>query len=108
MDKLLDFFHKIEKDNKLLTAVYWDLKVKQYRTGSRCLGLIHKFVAGPLWRKIEHEKTILNMSPCYQLIFSSFIEWGNDASLFVKGEVGLFPEFTKKDCLMNWLNQTQK
>ena len=24
-DKLLDFFDKIEKDNKLLTTAYWDL-----------------------------------------------------------------------------------
>ena len=41
-DKLLDFFDKIEKDNKLLTAV------KQYRIDCRCLGLIHKLVTGPL------------------------------------------------------------
>ena len=96
-DKLLDFFDKIEKDNKLLTAV------KQYRIDCRCLGLIHKLVTGPLWRKMEHEKAALNMSPCYQLMLSSFIEWANDASLFVKGEVGLFPEFISKDCLFNEL-----
>ena len=41
------------------------------------------------------------MSPCYQLMWSSFIEWANDASLFVKDEVGLFPEFILKDCLIN-------
>ena len=47
---------------------------------------------------MEHEKTALNMSPCYQLMLSSFTESTNDASLFVKGEVGIFPEFISKDC----------
>ena len=28
---------------------------------------------------------------------------GNDVSLFVKSEVGLFPEFIGKDCLINEL-----
>ena len=75
--------------------------MKQYRIDCRCLGLIHKLVTGPLWRKMEHEKAALNMSPCYLLMLSSFIEWANDASLFVKGEVGLSPEFISKDCLFN-------
>ena len=52
---------------------------------------------------MEHEKTALNMSPCYQLMLSSFTESTNDASLFVKGEVGIFPEFISKDCLFNEL-----
>ena len=43
------------------------------------------------------------MSPFYQLTLSSFIEWANDASLFVKGELGLFTEFSSKDCLFKEL-----
>ena len=52
---------------------------------------------------MEHEKTALNISPCYQLMLFSFIEWANDASLFVKGEDGLFPEFIGKYFLFNEL-----
>ena len=102
-DKLLDFFDKIEKDNKLLTTAYWDLQVKQYRIGCCYLGVILKLVTGTWWGKMEHEKMALDISPCYQLMLSSFIEWANDTSLFVKGEVGLFPEFISKDCLFNEL-----
>ena len=33
----------------------------------------------------------------------SFGEWVNDASLFVKGEVGHFPQFINKNCLLKKL-----
>ena len=37
-DKLLNFFRRIERNNKLLDAVYWDLEVVAYRAGCRALG----------------------------------------------------------------------
>lgn len=50
--KLLAFFDNIEKENKLLTAVYWDLSILQFKLDCHCLHLIHELVPGPLWRKI--------------------------------------------------------
>ena len=47
-DYLVDFFNKIELDNKLLLAVHWDLKVLAYKVGCRALGLIEKQTTGPL------------------------------------------------------------
>ena len=61
-DKLLDFFRRIERNNKLLDAVYWDLEVLAYRAGCRALGLIEKLVTGPLWKILATESHILNMS----------------------------------------------
>ena len=92
-----EFFDKIEKKNKLLKSVYWDLHVLKFKVGYCILGLIHKFVSGSLWRKMEKEKTALNMSYNYQNMLSYFKNWANDSSLFVKGQVGLFPEFISKD-----------
>ena len=86
-----------------MTSVYWDLHVLQFKVGCRCLGLIHKLVRGPLWRKMEKEKTALNMSYDYQNMLSSFKDWANDSSLFVKGQVGLFPEFISKDDMFSKL-----
>lgn len=72
-DKLVEFFGKIDKKkNKLLTAVQWDLSVVQYKIGFRCLGLIHKLVTGPLWRKMAHEKHALDMSKSYKEMFKCF------------------------------------
>ena len=45
-DKLLNFFRRIEWNNKLLNAVYWDLEVVAYRAGCRALGLIETLITG--------------------------------------------------------------
>ena len=37
----------------------------------------------------------------YQSMLSSFKDWANNSSLFVKGQVGLFPEFINKDCMFS-------
>ena len=39
-DHLINFFDQVELDNRLLVAVYWDLKVLAFRVGCRVLGLI--------------------------------------------------------------------
>ena len=62
------------------------------RVGSKALGLIHKCITGPLWRKIEQEKYVLNMTPHYQKMLQCFEKWANDASLFLTVEESLFPE----------------
>ena len=47
------FFASVKDENNLLTAVHSDLQIKSYLCGCRALGLINKFVAGPLWRLLE-------------------------------------------------------
>ena len=44
---LLDFFERVQKENKLLGAVYDDLNVKAIVARCRTLGLISKLVTGP-------------------------------------------------------------
>ena len=83
--KIMSFFDLIDKENKLLTAVYYDFNVLQYKIGSRALRLIHKLVTGPLWRKFESEKSVLDMSGHYQSMLVLFEKWASDCTLFVKG-----------------------
>ena len=85
-EKLVDFFKKINLDNKLLSSVHWDLGVIAYRVGCRALGLIEKLVSGPLWKIISKEKQILNMSAHYQDLLSFFEVCADDASAFMKGD----------------------
>ena len=54
---------------------------------------------GKKWKK---EKFALNMSFNYQNMLSSFNDWAND-SLFVKGQVGHFPELISKDDMFSKL-----
>ena len=98
---LLEFFDKVDKGNKLLIAVCWDLLVTQFRIGCRCLGLIHKIITGPLWRKMEVEKNALNMSPYYQQMILFFENCAKDSSRFLKGEDLLFPNLVNKDEIFN-------
>ena len=47
-EKFISFMSLVEKD-----AVHHDLQVIPYRVGCRALGLIHKLITGPLWRKMR-------------------------------------------------------
>ena len=85
-DKLLNFFRRIEQNNKLLDAVYWDLEVVAYRAGCRALGLIEKLITGPLWNVLATENHILNMSKHYQKFIKFFKECSEDCSRFLGGE----------------------
>ena len=48
-DHLKEFFDVVKGENKLLSAVFHDLQVSYFKAGCRALGLIDKFVTGPLW-----------------------------------------------------------
>ena len=91
----LDFFEKVESENKLLTAVSWDLKVLSYKAGCKALGLLAKLVTGPLWRAMIKEKGAI--TPCYQHMLGCFEKWANDCSSFIKGDDSLFPDLNKDD-----------
>ena len=46
---LVDFLNNLSLDNKLMSAVYHDLQVFHFRVAYQALGLIDKYVTGPLW-----------------------------------------------------------
>ena len=96
-DKLLHFFRRIERNNKLLDAVYWDLEVVAYRAGCRALGLIEKLITGPLWKILATENHILNMSKHYQKLTKFFKECSEDCSRFLRGESFCDPSFINRD-----------
>ena len=56
----------VKDENKLLKVVHSDLQVKSYLCGCRALGLINKFVTGPLWRLLDSGVHILDMNKHYQ------------------------------------------
>ena len=69
---LKHFFESVKDENKLLKAVHSDLQIKSYLCGCRALGLINKFVTGPLWRLLESGIHILDMNKHYQKMSSLF------------------------------------
>ena len=97
------FFDEIDKSNKLIKAVHHDLSVLGYRVGCKALGLIHKLVTGPLWRKLSAEKTALDMTSHYQHMVECFTKWCNNCDAFLKGEESLFKDLVHKDDLYHSL-----
>ena len=101
-DYAVDFFIKIELDNKLLLAVHWEWA---YKVGCRALGLIEKQITGPLWRIMEKEKCVLNMSKhCQDLLFY-FEKWAEDCSSFLmNNETFCDRSFISEDICFDSLN----
>ena len=52
-EKLKVFLESYGAKNQLLTAVLADLYEPVFRAGCKALGLINKFITGPLWRILE-------------------------------------------------------
>ena len=84
------FFDGVKEDNKLLKAVFHDLQVPAYISGCRALGLINKFVTGPLWRLLESGIHILDMNQHYQRMEKLFSDLSVDASPFLAGNLCFF------------------
>ena len=104
-DYLKVFSDRVNGENKLLSAVHYDLKVVSYMVGCRALRVIEKLVTGPLWRIIEKESHILDMNKHYQNLLSKFETWAEDAGIFLAGTNSPFEgDFIIKDdvydCLM--------
>ena len=101
-DQQKSFFKWMKEKNKLLKAVHHDLEVMSFVAGCRALGLIDKFVTGPLWRVIENKDvSVLGMSEKYQQLLKCFEMWSVDASPILKGEGVIFQDIPIKrdDCL---------
>ena len=103
----INFFANNDENN-LLKAVSQDLKVESFIAGCRALGLVNKFLTGPLWRLLVKVKNVLTLNKYYQRIEEISMQISEDATEFLKGNVIFFDDFddglmTKDhiyDCLM--------
>ena len=89
-DHLKHFFDIVKDDNNLLKAVHSDLQIQSYLCGCRALGLINKFVTGPLRRLLEFGIHILDLNNHYQKMSSLSFDLSVDASEFMLGNVIFF------------------
>jgi hypothetical protein len=98
-EHLRSFFDMMKDENKLLKAVYYDLEVSSFLAGCRALGLINKFITGPLWRVLEKEDvSFMDMSARYQRLLECFEEWAQDSTPVLTGEAVVFDDVKlKKD-----------
>ena len=98
-DQLINFFRRIEHNNKLLDAVYCDLEVLSFKIGCMALGLIEKLITGPLWKIMANETHILRMSSHYQSLLEFLESSSEDCSKFLRGESFI----NRDDCLIQLL-----
>ncbi len=104
-EHLKAFFESYGTDNPLLKAVAADLAEPTFIAGCKALGLLNKFVTGPLWRVLEGTGSILDMNRVYTSMRDQFKEWSEDATSFIEGKSTLFSESHLKkgaifECLM--------
>ena len=67
------FFNDVFEENRLLTAAHYDLNVTSFIPGCRALGLIDKFLTGPLWRLLVQVKNVLDLRSCLFLSGRKFV-----------------------------------
>ena len=76
-EHLRPFFELMKDENKLLKAVHYDLAVSSFLAECRALGLINKFITGPLWRVLaQNDISFIDMSARYQRLLKCFEECG--------------------------------
>ena len=93
------FFNDVFEENRLLTAVHYDINVTSFIAGCRALGLIDKFLTGPLWRLLVQVKNVRDLNNYYQRIEELCLIISNDATEFLNGNVIFFHDF--ENDLMN-------
>eukprot|EP00112_Aurelia_sp_Birch-Aquarium-sp1_P016909 Seg3872.1 transcript_id=Seg3872.1/GoldUCD/mRNA.D3Y31 product="hypothetical protein" protein_id=Seg3872.1/GoldUCD/D3Y31 len=89
-EELKEFFERVLKENKLLSAVHQDLQVPTYLAACRAFGMVDKLITGPLWRIIAKEGHVLDMNVEYQKLKDCYKSWAVDASEFMKGDAVIF------------------
>ncbi|XP_033114519.1 uncharacterized protein LOC117114998 [Anneissia japonica] len=92
LEDLRIFFERVKNDNLLLGAVHADVGVSLFVCGARALGLIDKYVTGPLWKVTEGALHVRELSARYERMLNCFTRWSNDASGFLRGEERLFED----------------
>ena len=91
--------------NQLLKAVLQDLRIPEHLAGCRALGLVNKYVTGPLWRVLESKYiTVLDMNSRFKTLMSCLDKWALDASEILSGEALLYDDFPpSKDAIYDSL-----
>ena len=75
------FFLEVWQTPNQLKAVLADIKIPEHLAGCKALGLVNKFITGPLWRVLESKDiTIIDMNERFQNLLSSLDSWSFDAS----------------------------
>lgn len=92
LNDLLSFAEDHKSDNKLFSAVNADLNILSFQAGARALGIVSKMVTGPMWRYMEKEGHVSELTPIYQQLYDAFKRLSNDASTLMKGEEFIFGE----------------
>lgn len=101
------FFLEVwQTPNQLLKAVLADIKIPEHLAGCKALGLVNKFITGPLWRVLDSKDiTILEMNERFQTLLSYLNKWSLDASCVLSGDALLYDDFPPSEdqiysCLM--------
>ena len=89
----------VKTDNKLFAAINSDLNMLPFQAGAHALGIISKMVTGPMWRFLEKEDHVSELSPVYQQMYSVFKRLFTDASDLLKGEEFLFGDTVYRQTL---------
>ena len=105
-EHLREFFTKsYVTSNRLLQSVNSDINNPIYIAGCKALGIINKLVTGPLWRLLESNVSITDMSAYYVQMVERFEAWASDASDLLHGKDTLFAdeELLHSDAVMEAL-----
>ncbi|XP_052088201.1 uncharacterized protein LOC127725313 [Mytilus californianus] len=94
LNDLLSFAEEHKIDNRLFTAVNADLRILSFQAGARALGIVSKMVTGPMWRFMEENGHVSELTPLYQQLYDAFKRLSTDASTLMKGEEFIFGEET--------------
>ncbi|CAC5425668.1 unnamed protein product [Mytilus coruscus] len=94
LNDLLSFAEEHKTDNRLFTAVNADLSILSFQAGARALGIVSKMVTGPMWRFMEENGHVSELTPLYQQLYDAFTRLSTDASTLMKGEEFILGEET--------------
>ena len=73
-----------------MKAILDDASNELYIAGGKALGLIDKLITGPLWRVMESDLHILDMSTYYTRLLQFLVNSSQDATEFFTGEAAPF------------------
>ncbi|CAC5360877.1 unnamed protein product [Mytilus coruscus] len=94
LNDLLSFAKEHKTDNRLFTAKKADLRILCFQAGARALGIVSKMVTGPMWRFMEENGHVSELTPLYQQLYDAFKRLSTNASTLMKGEEFIFGEET--------------
>ncbi|CAC5388732.1 unnamed protein product [Mytilus coruscus] len=94
LNDLLSFAEEHKTDNRLFTAVNADLCILSFQAGASSLGIVSKMVTGPMWRFMEENGHVSELTPLYQQLYDAFRRLSTNASTLMKGEEFIFGEET--------------